>query len=164
MWTEEGWLYVAGVLDLCSRRILGLAGAEHLETSLPEAALAQAIARLLHHSDRGVQYASERYTALLEKSGITPSMSRRANCYDNAHMERLPAPSGAAVRAKAPPFGYLAPLDSGAPSRPNWSPATASPHAATRGWPSSITSKPSTTACGSTALSAINPLWTTKTT
>ena len=93
VWTGEGWLYVAGVLDLCSRRILGLAGAEHLETSLPEAALAQAIARsgtaagLLHHSDRGVQYASERYTALLGKNGITPSMSRRANCYDNAHME-----------------------------------------------------------------------------
>ena len=103
VWTEEGWLYVAGVLDLCTRRILDLAGAEHLETSLPETALAQAIhrsgtaaglpfghelrAEWLHHSDRGVQYASERYTALLEKSGITPSMSRRANCYDNAHME-----------------------------------------------------------------------------
>ena len=93
VWTDEGWLYVAGVPDLCSRRIVGLAGAEHLETSLPEAALAQAIARsgtaagLLHHSDRGVQYASERHTALLGKNGITPSMSRRANCYDNAHME-----------------------------------------------------------------------------
>lgn len=93
VWTEEGWLYVAGVLDLCSRRIVGLASAGHLETSLPEAALRQAIlgrelpAGLLHHSDRGVQYASEHYGRVLMYHGITPSMSRRANCYDNAHME-----------------------------------------------------------------------------
>jgi putative transposase len=93
VWTEEGWLYVAGVLDLCSRRIVGLASAGHLETSLPEAALRQAVlgrelpAGLLHHSDRGVQYASEHYRRMLELHGITPSMSRRANCYDNAHME-----------------------------------------------------------------------------
>jgi putative transposase len=93
VWTEEGWLYLAAVLDLCSRRVVGLAGAEHLQTSLPEAALQQAIQRrehtagLLHHSDRGVQYASERYTSLLGQNGITPSMSRPANCYDNAHME-----------------------------------------------------------------------------
>lgn len=93
VWTEEGWLYVAGVLDLCSRRIIGLACADHLETSLPEAALTQALARrnrspgLLHHRDRGVQYASARYTGRLTQNGLTPSMSRRANCYDNAHME-----------------------------------------------------------------------------
>ena len=92
-WTEEGWLYVAGVLDLCSRRIGGPASAGHLETSLPEAALRQAVlgrelpAGLLHHSDRGVQYASEHYSRMLELHGITPSMSRRANWYDNAHME-----------------------------------------------------------------------------
>ena len=93
VWTDEGWLYVAGVLDLCSRRIIGLASAGHLETSLPEAALAQAIQTrelnpgLLHHSDRGVQYASNHYSQVLEQNAITPSMSRRANCYDNAHME-----------------------------------------------------------------------------
>jgi transposase InsO family protein len=93
VWTEEGWLYVAGVLDLCSRRLVGLAGAEHLQTDLPAAALRQALARrelppgLLHHSDRGVQYASDQYTTLLAQHGLTPSMSRKANCYDNAHME-----------------------------------------------------------------------------
>lgn len=93
VWTDEGWLYVAGVLDLCSRRVVGIAGAAHMETSLPEAALQKALTHarvspgLLHHSDRGVQYASSRYSALLEQNGITPSMSRRANCYDNAHME-----------------------------------------------------------------------------
>jgi transposase InsO family protein len=93
VWTEEGWLYVAGVLDLCSRRLIGLAASEHLHTELPEAALRQALARrevapgLLHHSDRGVQYASDHYTALLRQHGLTPSMSRKANCYDNAHME-----------------------------------------------------------------------------
>ena len=85
VWTEEGWLYVAGVLDLCSRRIVSPASAGHLETSLPEAALRQAVpgrelpAGLLHHSDRGVQYASEHYSRMLELHGITPSMSRRAN-------------------------------------------------------------------------------------
>lgn len=93
VWTEEGWLYIAGVLDLCSRRIVGLASAGHLETSLPEAALRQAVLGrelppgLLHHSDRGAQYASEHYGQVLMRHGITPSMSRRANCYDNAHME-----------------------------------------------------------------------------
>ena len=89
VWTEEGWLYVAGVLDLCSRRIVGLASAGHLETSLPEAALRQAILGrelppgLLHHSDRGVQYASNHYSQVLEQNAI----SRRANCYANAYME-----------------------------------------------------------------------------
>jgi transposase InsO family protein len=93
VWTDEGWLYVAGVLDLCSRRIVGLASAEHMETSLPEAALAQALHMrelapgMLHHSDRGVQYASSRYSDVLAQHGITQSMSRKANCYDNAHME-----------------------------------------------------------------------------
>lgn len=93
VWTDEGWLYVAGVLDLCSRRIVGLASARHMETSLPEAALAQAIQMrditpgMLHHSDRGVQYASSRYSEVLAQNGITPSMSRKGNCYDNAHME-----------------------------------------------------------------------------
>ena len=91
--TGEGWLYVAGVLDRYSRRMLGLAMSARLDTSLPEAALRQAIARrarpkgVLHHSDRGIQYTSARYRQLLQQYGLEASMSRRANCYDNAHME-----------------------------------------------------------------------------
>lgn len=93
--TAEGWLYVAGVLDRYSRRILGVAFSGRIDASLPEAALRQALGRrggvikgeLLHHSDQGVQYASDSYQALLQSHRITPSMSRKANCYDNAHME-----------------------------------------------------------------------------
>ena len=91
--TAEGWLYVAGVLDRCSRRVLGLAMATRLDTTLPEAALRQALTRrgdpkdLLHHSDRGIQYTSAHYRELLRQHRCAVSMSRRANCYDNAHME-----------------------------------------------------------------------------
>jgi putative transposase len=93
--TAEGWLYVAGVLDRHSRRVLGLAFSARIDSSLPEAALRQAFARrggrvaagLLHHSDQGLQYASGSYQALLQTHAITASMSRKANCYDNAHME-----------------------------------------------------------------------------
>jgi putative transposase len=91
--TAEGWLYVAGVLDRCSRRVLGLAMSARLDTSLPEAALCQAITRrgrpkgVTHHSDRGIQYTSARYRQILRQHRCEVSMSRRANCYDNAHME-----------------------------------------------------------------------------
>ena len=91
--TDEGWLYLAGVLDLGSRRVVGWAMGESLETSLPMAALQMALrqrqpmAGLLHHSDRGCQYASEAYREHLAAWKVTPSMSRRANCYDNAAME-----------------------------------------------------------------------------
>jgi putative transposase len=91
--TDEGWLYVAGVLDLWSRRLVGWAMGESLDTSLPSAALAMALRQrrpvrsLLHHSDRGVQYASCAYRAQLAHAGLQPSMSRKANCYDNAAME-----------------------------------------------------------------------------
>jgi putative transposase len=91
--TEEGWLYVAAVLDQGSRRILGLAMGARLQTDLTEVALRQALAQrgsgegVIHHSDRGVQYASDRYRTVLEEEGLTASMSRRGNCYDNAHME-----------------------------------------------------------------------------
>jgi putative transposase len=91
--TAEGWLYVAGVLDRCSRRVLGLAMAARLDTSLPEAALQQAMVRrgrprgVLHHSDRGIQYTSACYRQTLRQYHCAASMSRRANCYDNAHME-----------------------------------------------------------------------------
>lgn len=91
--TDQGWLYVASVMDLCSRRIIGWSTAEHLRAELAEAALSMAIrqrcpaAGLLHHSDRGVQYACGDYQAILERHGITCSMSRSGNCYDNAAME-----------------------------------------------------------------------------
>ena len=91
--TNEGWLYLAGVLDLGSRRLVGWAMGETLETSLPMAALKMALrqrqpkAGLLHHSDRGCQYASEAYREHLAAWQVTPSMSRKGNCYDNAAME-----------------------------------------------------------------------------
>ena len=91
--TAEGWLYVAGVLDRCSRRCVGWAMGDTLATTLPLAALEMALthrrspAGLVHHSDRGVQYASEAYRQRLARAGVVPSMSRRGNCYDNAAME-----------------------------------------------------------------------------
>jgi len=91
--TREGWLYLAAVEDLYSRRVVGWAMAEHMESRLVVDALAMAVQRrlpdegLLAHSDRGSQYASEHYQLLLARHGITCSMSRRADCWDNAPME-----------------------------------------------------------------------------
>jgi transposase InsO family protein len=92
--TNEGWLYLAAVLDCFSRRIVGWSMADHLETDLAADALKMALlqrrprgADLLHHSDRGVQYASEDYQHLLSQRGIEVSMSGRGDCYDNAMME-----------------------------------------------------------------------------
>lgn len=91
--TKEGWLYVAGVLDRHSRRCVGWAMDDTLATSLPLAALDMALTQrrppegLVHHSDRGVQYASTAYRQRLAAAGVRPSMSRRGNCYDNAAME-----------------------------------------------------------------------------
>ena len=92
--TDEGWLYLAAVLDCFSRRIVGWSMAEHLETDLARDALKMALLqraprgrKLLHHSDRGVQYASEDYQHLLAERGIEVSMSGRGDCYDNAMME-----------------------------------------------------------------------------
>jgi transposase InsO family protein len=91
--TGEGWLYLAVVLDLCSRRVVGWAADDHLRAELPAAALQMALTQrrpqggLLHHSDRGVQYACDDYQSLLARHGITCSMSRRGNCYDNAVVE-----------------------------------------------------------------------------
>jgi transposase InsO family protein len=91
--TAEGWLYLAVVMDLFSRRIVGWAMADHMLTSLVEDALDMALEQrcptdgLLHHSDRGSQYASQAYQDRLTSAGIQPSMSRRANCYDNATQE-----------------------------------------------------------------------------
>jgi putative transposase len=91
--TGEGWLYVAAVLDLYSRKIVGWSMAKHLRTELVTEALKMAVLRrkpqpgLLHHSDRGVQYASAGYQDLLVQNGCMCSMSRSGNCYDNAVME-----------------------------------------------------------------------------
>lgn len=91
--TKEGWLYVAGVLDACSRKIVGWAADESMPTGLVARAFERAIASerpafgLLHHSDRGSQYASDVYRELLRSHGAIPSMSRAGNCYDNAKME-----------------------------------------------------------------------------
>ena len=93
VWTGEGWLYLAVVMDLYSRRIVGWSTADHLETGLCLDALQRALGHrtgidgLIHHSDRGVQYASTRYREALDAQGIVCSMSRRANCWDNAVVE-----------------------------------------------------------------------------
>jgi putative transposase len=93
VFTAQGWLYLAAVMDLYSRKIVGWATSQSLETSLVKEALQQALvdrrpaAGLLHHSDRGCQYASNTYRALLHSCHIRPSMSAAGNCYDNAAME-----------------------------------------------------------------------------
>ncbi len=93
MWTREGWLYLAAVEDLYTRKIVGWSTSNRLTTDLVTGALKRAIdqelpaAGLLAHSDRGSQYASEAYQWLLQAHGITCSMSRKGNCWDNAPME-----------------------------------------------------------------------------
>jgi putative transposase len=93
LFTDEGWLYLSVVIDLFSRRVVGWSMSDDLKASGVAEALEMAIARrkpragLLHHSDRGVQYACELYRSLLRERGITCSMSRPGNCYDNAVAE-----------------------------------------------------------------------------
>ena len=93
VWTEQGWLYLAVVLDLFSRRVIGWSMAEHLRTELVLAALGMALGHrvpshdLIHHSDRGCQYASHAYRDALATHGIKCSMSRKGNCWDNAVVE-----------------------------------------------------------------------------
>ena len=91
--TDEGWLYVAAVIDLCSRKIVGWSMADHLRAELCTEALKMAVSQrrpgegLMHHSDRGVQYACREYRQLLEEYKMDSSMSGRGDCYDNAVME-----------------------------------------------------------------------------
>lgn len=91
--TDEGWLYLAGIIDVYSRKIVGWSVSATLATQLCLDALATALQQrrpmqgLIHHSDRGVQYASREYRHALHAAGLVPSMSRRANCYDNALAE-----------------------------------------------------------------------------
>ena len=93
VWTLAGWVYLAAVMDLFSRKIVGWSLSQTLETSLVKEALQRALANrrppagLLHHSDRGSQYASSAFRALLQAWHIQPSMSGPACCYDNAAME-----------------------------------------------------------------------------
>jgi transposase InsO family protein len=93
--TQEGWVYVAAVMDLFSRRVVGWSVSDSLETSIVLDALNEAIVRrrpgagLLHHSDRGCQYTSRAFRDLLDLHGIECSMSRRGECWDNAVMERF---------------------------------------------------------------------------
>ena len=102
VWTLEGWLYLAVVLDLASRRVIGWCADRTLDYSLALRALERALERalvrrrpprgLIHHSDRGVQYACAAYQALLATHGVVVSMSRRGNCWDNAVVESFFAP------------------------------------------------------------------------
>jgi putative transposase len=91
--TREGWLYLAVVLDLASRRVVGWATGETLAAELPLRALGRALrarrpgAGLIHHSDRGVQYACPEYQAVLAQHGAWASMSRKGDCWDNAVAE-----------------------------------------------------------------------------
>ena len=91
--TSEGWLYVAAVMKVKSRKIIGLSMSDKLSQELASAALRDAVGRqnptegLIHHSDRGRQYASYAYQELLREYGLIPSMSRSGNCYDNAYVE-----------------------------------------------------------------------------
>jgi transposase InsO family protein len=91
--TDEGWLFCAAVLDCYSRKVVGWAMSDAMPTDLVSDALKMALLHrqpsgdLLHHSDRGSQYASDEYQSLLARYGISVSMSHRGNCYDNAMME-----------------------------------------------------------------------------
>lgn len=93
LWTTEGWLYLAVMLDLYSRRVVGWAMSERIDEELVLSTLQMALLRrrpprgLIHHSDRGSQYCGARYLAVLEANGVIRSMSRKGNCWDNAPSE-----------------------------------------------------------------------------
>jgi putative transposase len=93
VWTDEGWLYLAAILDLFSRRVVGLALSERIDRALVLEALRVAVGRrtpdagMVHHSDRGSQYASGDYQSALRGLGVVCSMSRKGNCWDNAVAE-----------------------------------------------------------------------------
>ena len=93
IWTAEGWLYLAVILDLYSRRVIGWATSDRMKKALPLEALARAIALrqpapgVVHHSDRGSQYCAYEYQKKLQENGFMVSMSAKGNCYDNAVVE-----------------------------------------------------------------------------
>jgi transposase InsO family protein len=93
LWTREGWLYLAVLVDLYSRRVVGWALDERLSQELTHRSLQRALAlrrpqeKLLHHSDRGSQYTAGEYREELKQQGLVCSMSRKGNCWDNAPIE-----------------------------------------------------------------------------
>ncbi len=93
IWTLEGWLYLAVILDLFSRKVVGVSMSDRLQSEIVTDALQQAVGRrqpsqgLIHHSDRGVQYTSANFQDLLKENGIICSMSATGNCFDNAVAE-----------------------------------------------------------------------------
>lgn len=93
IWTREGWIYLAAILDLFSRRVVGWSADSYIDRTLALDALGMALRTrhpepgLIHHSDRGIQYASGDYQKLLSEHGITCSMSRKGDCWDNAVAE-----------------------------------------------------------------------------
>jgi putative transposase len=95
VWTAEGWLYVAVLLDLYARKVVGWAMSSHVDAALVQEALRMALGRrrpsagLMHHSDRGSQYAGQAYQRLLEAHDLHCSMSRKGDCLDNAVAERF---------------------------------------------------------------------------
>ena len=95
LWTMEGWMYLAVVLDLFSRQVVGWAMDKHMKVQLTLDALAMAYWRrkpepgLIHHSDRGIQYACDQYQRQLELFKMIPSMSRKGDCWDNSPTERF---------------------------------------------------------------------------
>jgi len=105
--TRMGWVYLAVLLDVASRRVVGWHVSASLETEVALAALRRALAArrpppgLIHHSDRGVQYASAAYRAMLAAAGAVPSMSRAGNCWDNAVAESFFATLDTELRAEA---------------------------------------------------------------
>lgn len=123
LWTQEGWMYLAVLVDLYSRMVVGWSMSERMPVGLTLAALEMAVGRrgpaagFLHHSDRGSQYTANTYQARLLELGARPSMSRKGNCYDNAvaesffHslktelMDELPFPTRAEARSKV--FDYI---------------------------------------------------------
>jgi putative transposase len=111
VWTGEGWLYLSVLLDLFSRRVVGWALRDSLETGLALDALNMALRRrrpppgLVHHTDRGCQYASHVYVCRLKESGAVPSMSRRGDCWDNAVAESF----FATLKSELRPFTFDTP-------------------------------------------------------
>lgn len=95
VWTLQGWVYLAAVVDLYSRQVVGWSVGERMTTQLVKDALVMAVWRrrpeagLLHHSDQGCQYTSAAYQALLQEHQMVASMSRKGNCWDNSPMERF---------------------------------------------------------------------------
>jgi putative transposase len=136
--TGQGWLYLVAVLDVCTRRVVGWAMHQILDARLVIAALHMALCQrrpgkaLIVHSDRGAQFASAAYRQVLSQYGLVASMSRKANCYDNASSKA----SGAALNTK-------------------WSITSASPPSPRLAVPSSTTSRPSTTASDCTPVCPI---------